>query len=268
MRRPAPRVAVLGLALLGMMFAAEAAEPPPAKGRFLVAAREMIDPNFSESVILLLSHGDGGTMGLIVNRPTVVLPEQAIPDIAGLRDYSGPLFLGGPVQLNAVTFLIRGAPELDGGERVLPGVQYAADAGLLEELTTEPIDAATLRVFVGYAGWAPGQLEGEIARGGWHVLPADADTVFAEDPSAVWERLLPLPEPLSASARPMPGSRRGRPALARRSAGPGPGRTDEPGPGRISGRPGTRGDNGRRGTILGVAALPPPFRRAPANDAR
>jgi hypothetical protein len=197
-----------------------------------------------------------------------VLPEQAIPDVAGLRDYSGPLFLGGPVQLNAVTFLVRRTTELEGGERVLPEVQYAADAGLLEELTTEPIDAATLRIFVGYAGWAPGQLEGEIARGGWHVLPADADTVFAEDPSAVWERLLPLPEPLSASVRPAPGSRRGGPALARRPAVADQARTNEPSPGSAPDRPGSREDNRRRETILGIAALSPAHRRAPASDKR
>ncbi len=67
MRHPAAGVAALGLGLLGMQSLAVASEPPPAQGRFLVAAREMVDPNFSESVVLLLSHGDGGAMGLIVN---------------------------------------------------------------------------------------------------------------------------------------------------------------------------------------------------------
>ena len=192
-------------ALLIWPLAATAVEPPPAAGRFLVAARDMNDPNFSATVVLLLRHGDDGAMGLIVNRPTAVLPERVIPDIEGLRRYGGPLFLGGPVQVHFVTFLVRGTADLDGGTQVLPDVHYSTDPGLLAELTSEPTDATSLRVYAGYAGWAPGQLESEIERGGWHVLPGDSAAVFSEEPAGVWGELAPLPEPLSASnAAPAP----------------------------------------------------------------
>jgi putative transcriptional regulator len=177
---------------------ADAAEPRPAKGMFLVAAREMVDPNFSQTVILLLRYSDEGAMGLVVNRPTAVLPDQVIPGVDGLRRYDGPLFLGGPVQVNVVTFLVRDAPSLERADFVSEDLQYSGDSELLDELTKEDTDADRLRVYAGYAGWAPGQLDGEIARGGWHVVPGDTAVVFAEEPADVWAELAPLPEPLSA----------------------------------------------------------------------
>jgi putative transcriptional regulator len=195
------RVLAAAGALLLSPIAADAAppEPSPAAGFFLVAARDMVDPNFSETVILLLRYDDDGAMGLIVNRPTVTLPEQVIPDIEGLGRYAGPLFLGGPVQVHFVTFLVRGTAELEGSTEVLPDVRYSTDPDLLAELTSEATDATSLRVYAGYAGWAPGQLEHEIERGGWHVLPGDSAAVFSGEPAAVWRELAPLPEPLSAS---------------------------------------------------------------------
>lgn len=192
---------------------AAAAELPPAQGRFLVAAQEMVDPNFGKTIILLLKYGEQGAMGLVVNRPTAVLPEQVIPGIDGLRRYDGPLFFGGPVQVNVVTFLVRETAELESGQFVLTDVQYSTDPELLAALTEDDTDAARLRVYAGYAGWAPGQLDDEIARGGWHVVPASSELVFSGEPASLWKELAPLPEPLSASVRDAAGRglpRRGR----------------------------------------------------------
>ena len=180
---------------------ATAAELAPAKGRFLIAAQEMTDPNFEKSVILLLKYGERGAMGLIINRPTAVLPEEVIPNVAGLRRYDGPLFFGGPVQVNVVTLLVRDTDELDSGEYVLDNVQYSVNAEVLSALTVQDANASALRVYAGYAGWAAGQLEGELARGGWHVLPGDAEVIFSPEPEKAWGALAPLPEPLSASIR-------------------------------------------------------------------
>ena len=201
--------ALLVLALLANAMTpavAAAAEPPPAKGRFLVASRDMNDPNFSRTVILLLRYGADGAMGLIINRPTTVLPEQVIRDVEGLRSYGGPLFVGGPVQLNVVTFLVRDEPALDRGAFVREDLQYSGNSELLAELTATTTDAGRLRVYAGYAGWAPGQLDAELARGGWHVVAGDTELVFSDDPEGVWEKLAPLPAPLSAGLR--------RPAMA------------------------------------------------------
>jgi len=189
-------VALLTLVGIGPVAAAELA---PAEGRFLVAAQEMVDPNFGQTIILLLKFSEEGAMGLIINRPTAVLPEQAIPDIDGLRRYDGPLFFGGPVQMNVVTFLVRDADALESADFVLKNVQYSVDAGALTTLTEQGADATHLRVYAGYAGWAAGQLEEELARGGWHVVEGDARVIFSDDPEKSWGDLVPLPEPLSAS---------------------------------------------------------------------
>lgn len=196
----AVRIVVVLLALIPAGLAT-AAELAPAKGRFLIAAQEMVDPNFEKSIILLLKYGEQGAMGLIVNRPTAVLPEEVIPNVDGLRRYGGPLFFGGPVQVNLVTLLVRDADALAAGEYVLDGVQYSSNADALSALTVQDADASQLRVYAGYAGWSAGQLEGELARGGWHVVPGDAGVVFSDEPEKDWGKLAPLPEPLSANNR-------------------------------------------------------------------
>jgi len=195
------RILALAVALLTLVRIdpLAAAELAPAEGRFLVAAQEMVDPNFGQTIILLLKFSEEGAMGLIINRPTAVLPEQAIPDIDGLRRYDGPLFFGGPVQMNVVTFLVRDADALESADFVLKNVQYSVDASALMALTEQGTDATHLRVYAGYAGWAAGQLEEELARGGWHVVEGDARVIFSDDPEKSWGDLVPLPEPLSAS---------------------------------------------------------------------
>jgi putative transcriptional regulator len=161
----------------------------------------MDDSNFAKTVILLLRYDTDGAMGLIINRPTTVLPEQVIPNVDGLRNYGGPLFVGGPVQLNVVTFLVRGAATLERGAYVRDDLQYSGNSELLAELTASATDAGRLRVYAGYSGWAPGQLDGELARGGWHVVPGDTAVVFSENPEQVWETLVPPQAPLSAGLR-------------------------------------------------------------------
>jgi putative transcriptional regulator len=194
--------AVLLAALLTPILAPAVAETPPGKGQFLVAAREMNDPNFNKTVILLLRYDTDGAMGLIINRPTTVLPEQVVRNVDGLRNYGGPLFVGGRVQLNVVTFLVRGEDTLERGAYVRDDLQYSGNSELLAELTATATDAGRLRVYAGYSGWAPGQLDVELARGGWHVVPGDTAMVFSENPEAVWEALVPRQAPLSAGLYP------------------------------------------------------------------
>ena len=206
-RRPSFRVgaALLALGLSLAPAVAALAEPPPGKGQFLVASRDMDDSNFAKTVILLLRYDTDGAMGLIINRPTTVLPEQVIPNVDGLRNYGGPLFVGGPVQLNVVTFLVRGAATLERGAYVRDDLQYSGNSELLAELTASATDAGRLRVYAGYSGWAPGQLDGELARGGWHVVPGDTAVVFSESPEDGWEPLVPRQAPLSAGLRGVTG---------------------------------------------------------------
>lgn len=164
---------------------AHAASPPPASGMFLVADAALQGP-FRESVVLLLRHDRGGSVGLIVNRPSDIPVARLRPDLPELSGQPGSVFLGGPVSPEATLALVRGgAPPRS--TPVLPGVHVTGGAELAEHLASGA--GGAFRLYLGYAGWAPGQLEAEIARGGWQLLPADAAAVFDGDPRTLWRAL-------------------------------------------------------------------------------
>jgi putative transcriptional regulator len=182
--------------------AAAGAEPAPAAGMFLVASRELTDPNFSKSVVLILRYDESGAMGVIVNRRTRATLEDAMPEIDGAREVGNPIYLGGPVQIGTLRFLARADQPLEDADYVLGDIQVSASRSLLDRLVAEFADDSRLRVFIGYSGWAPGQLENEIARGGWHVVPATAAQVFSAEPEGLWSKLAPPPAPITAMAPP------------------------------------------------------------------
>ncbi len=167
---------------------AQAVRQAPAKGLFLVADAGMPDPRFRETVILLVEHEAGGTVGLIVNRATGVSLAQALPELDGDGAAKHILFLGGPVGLDRLALLARGTPAPTPSEHVVDDIYLSrsreALAALLENRSTRE-----LRVFAGYAGWAPGQLEAELLQGSWFLAPADAERVFARDPAGMWREL-------------------------------------------------------------------------------
>ncbi|HZR45497.1 MAG TPA: YqgE/AlgH family protein, partial [Candidatus Manganitrophaceae bacterium] len=137
-----------------------------AKGLFLVADPRLADLNFRESVVLIVRHGSDGTIGVIINRPTA-------EPLSGLRDLPLPgtapgfLFFGGPVSPDRVSFLVQtGHPVSESA--VLEEVYFTFDPAKIPGLLKE---SKRFRVYVGYAGWGPGQLEGELNRGDWRLLP-------------------------------------------------------------------------------------------------
>lgn len=196
-------VAVIVLVVsLPCSWSAADVEPAPAASMFLVAARDLTDPNFSKAVVLLLRYDESGAMGVIVNRPTRALLREAIPSLEATTRVRNRVYLGGPVQVGTLRFLTRSDRSLEEADYVLGDIQISASRRLLDRLIAESPDDSGLRVYVGYSGWAPGQLEGEIARGGWHVVPATADQVFSADPEALWSELVPPPAPITAMARP------------------------------------------------------------------
>ena len=165
------------------------AEELPARGKFLVASHDLQGPIFGESVILLLHYDDTGALGLVINRPSRIAPAEALPEFENLDTYRGTFFLGGPVERRTVRMLLRAdAPPVDS----MPVMDNVYLVPVDESLVTKAdMDASKLRLYLGYAGWGPGQLDSEMQRGSWHVLPATGDTVFAEDPATVWQRLVP-----------------------------------------------------------------------------
>jgi putative transcriptional regulator len=187
-----PFVALVPAVVLGLAAASSpmvAAAPRIKAGVFLYAAPSLGDPNFLESVVLLLQHGPEGSMGLIVNRPTKVSVREAVPDLAEIRGLELRLHQGGPVQPDVALALIRSPRRLPDAEQVLPDVQLSTDPKQWKKIASEPEVDSRLRIYSGYAGWAPGQLAKEMSVRAWIVAPADARSVFSSDPDTLWPRV-------------------------------------------------------------------------------
>lgn len=168
-----------------------------AKGEFLVATEVVQGDVFFETVILILHYDENGAMGIVVNRPTDVLPEEVVADVEAFSAYDGALFWGGPVEMYNLRALMRTDTPPEGATTIMESVHHVH---IDDELLGAPADPATLRFFIGYSGWSAGQLDREMARGSWRIVPASVDDVFAEDPRALWERLSPKREYRAAVA--------------------------------------------------------------------
>ncbi len=164
-------------------------------GLLLVATPQLEDPNFRRSVVLLVEHDiGGGTLGVVLNRPTEVPLDRVLPPWAGLATGPAVVFQGGPVALEHPLALARlpgedeplGWRALDGGAEVarVGVVDLEAPPGLLAA------ELLQLRVFAGYAGWSAGQLRGEVEEGSWYLVPAEAGDVFADRPERLWQDVL------------------------------------------------------------------------------
>lgn len=158
-----------------------------AKGKLLVATEVIGGDIFVRTVILLLHYDKTGAAGLVVNRPTEVRPEELLPDDE-FSDYDGAIYWGGPVQMNSIRALLRTDKPSGLAEKIIGSVYLVPFDDALKDAIR---DASRVRLFIGYAGWAPGQLDHELARGSWHVMPASDDVVFAKDPGTIWKRLVP-----------------------------------------------------------------------------
>ena len=164
---------------------------PLETGALLVARRGLPDPNFSETVVLVLGYGPGGAVGLVVNRPSDVELGALAPRIEGLDGRSDRLYIGGPVQGEDLFVLVRAEEPPVGTEPVFEGVYVGHDEEVLKRLGSADLPPARLRVYAGYAGWAPGQLENEIERGDWYTVPPDEESIFTSRPKETWQRLVP-----------------------------------------------------------------------------
>jgi len=178
--------------------AGASADSSPAKGKLLVATEQAGGDIFVQTVILLLHYDDTGAMGLVVNRPTEVGMDELVADDDALSAYSGPIYWGGPVQMNSLRALLKTDEAPEDAERIAGSVYLVPVNDALKPALQ---DMSLLRLFIGYAGWAPGQLDHEIARGSWHVVPASEDFVFAKDPGQLWKQLVP-PREHRAAVRP------------------------------------------------------------------
>jgi putative transcriptional regulator len=161
-----------------------------AQGRFLVADRRLMDPNFRETVVLLIRYGPEGTVGLVINRPLQIKLSVVFPDVKGLDESKETLYLGGPVEPDGMLLLVRSATPPEDSMPVFGDVYLSSSQKVLQRLIKTPDPGDRFRIYAGYAGWAPKQLEYECDRKDWHVLEADAETLFDRNPSEIWPELI------------------------------------------------------------------------------
>jgi putative transcriptional regulator len=162
-----------------------------ANGTLLVASPQLTDVNFARSVVLVLRHDDEGTIGVMLNRPTNLVPAAIFPELKdSIGSYPGLLFRGGPIAPTRLLYLVRGlAAATVNGPEVLDKVFLSVDDESLPDMTRLAEGTDELRLYAGHAAWGPGQLQSEIAAGGWQVLLGSAEVVFHEDPGSLWTEL-------------------------------------------------------------------------------
>ncbi len=158
-------------------------------GCLLVALPSLTDPNFERTVVLVLAHGaDDGALGVVLNRPSDTDVGEPLPQWAPLAAHPGVVFLGGPVGASAAIGVARGTTAPGTGWAPVAGHLGTVDLGLDPDQLPAPVDA--VRVFSGYAGWGPGQLEAEIGQGAWMVVDGAPDDVLCADPARLWRLVL------------------------------------------------------------------------------
>jgi putative transcriptional regulator len=180
-------------------------EPRYLDGYFLISDFDLADPNFYRSVVLMIAHDPDGAFGLVVNRPSSFALGEVIEGVEDTPAASIPVYIGGPVQQNALFTMHESFGEggsTAGVKQPMAGVAFEpATRTLIDYLKGEwaSLPAGqrpTVRMYAGYSGWGPGQLEGELKADSWVVLKASRQVVFAPDPQAVWAEALARKGPL------------------------------------------------------------------------
>ncbi|MGH3133105.1 MAG: YqgE/AlgH family protein [Gaiellaceae bacterium] len=156
------------------------------KGQLLIAGPGLLDPNFHRTVVLVGEHSPEGALGVVLNRASETTVDEAVPELTTIVDGLEPVHVGGPVQPSAIVVLADFVEPDRAGSLVVDSVGFLPSE-------TEPAEIGELRrarVFAGYAGWGPGQLDGELEEGSWIVEPALAEDVFTIEPGELWSGVL------------------------------------------------------------------------------
>ena len=160
----------------------------PAAGRMLIAEPFLQGPYFARSIVLLTEHNEKGTVGFVLNKSTELYPDEVIDD---LLSFEGELFVGGPVSSNTLNFLHTLGPAVPGAIKVTEKVYWGGDFEYLKKMINDgEASSRSVKFFAGYSGWAPGQLEGEIAENSWVVSTLDDEIIMTRDVEDSWERAM------------------------------------------------------------------------------
>jgi putative transcriptional regulator len=156
------------------------------RGHLLVAGPSLVDPNFRRTVVLVGEHGEEGALGVVLNRPSEATVGEAVPELTPLVSDLAIVHVGGPVQPSAIVVLADFEEPERAGSLVLESVGFLPAEVEPEELG----QLRRTRVFAGYAGWGPGQLDDELEEGSWIVEPALPEDVFTHAPEDLWGEVL------------------------------------------------------------------------------
>ncbi len=182
-------------------------------GKLLVASRELGDPNFAETVVLLVHYDAEGAVGLILNRRTDVPLSRVFEGLKAAKDRSDPVYLGGPVGAPAAFALLKSPAKLEGAERIFGEVYLISSKALFEQTIATRPDPGAFHVYLGYAGWSSDQLRTEVELGAWFIFPANAATVFNSDPDSLWPQMIRKTELKLAGTEPADTAQRHAAAL-------------------------------------------------------
>ena len=171
-------------------------------GKLLVASRALGDPNFAETVVLLVHCDADGVVGLILNRRTDIPLSRVLEQFDAAKGRSDPAYLGGPVETPAVFALLQSTAKLDGAEQVFSGVYLITAKSAFEKTIAGRPDPGIFHVYLGYAGWSNDQLQMEVKLGSWFIFQGDARTVFDADPDSLWRQMIQKTELKSAGGDP------------------------------------------------------------------
>jgi putative transcriptional regulator len=156
----------------------------------LVASRDLADPNFSKTVILLVHYDDDSVLGLIVNRHTDVPISRLFEGLKAAKDRADSIYLGGPVEISTVFGLLESRDKLKDAAPVFGETYLLSTKALLEKTVATRPDPGVFHVYCGYAGWTHEQLKNEVNLGMWFIFHADNATVFDSNPDSLWQRMI------------------------------------------------------------------------------
>ncbi len=157
------------------------------RGQLLIAGATLPDPNFARTVVLICEHSEDGALGLVLNRPGELVVGESAPELAILTGEDAIIDQGGPVQPDALLVLAEFDEPSHAGISIIGNVGLVGDGSEIDEL---PLLTQRVRIFAGYAGWGPGQLDAELERDDWFVAPAGVDDIFNPDADELWSRVL------------------------------------------------------------------------------
>jgi putative transcriptional regulator len=179
-------LSALLLVLSGSSWPASGAAANPLNAILIVARDHLPDSNFADSMVLVMNNLGPGPVGIIINRPMPLAVSRLFPDIERLAKVRDSVYFGGPVDFESVWFLFRAATAPEHAIQACDGVYLSADRELLLRLLgrNKPMDG--LRIFLGHAGWAPGQLEAEIERHDWTSKRAEMEAIFSGKSEHPW----------------------------------------------------------------------------------